>query len=126
MQSSLNMQRKSNQSIKRTRKLNYRISNYTSDTEDMKNTIKQLHLYNMYRIIRRTANNILGCSWNIHYGHILGHKVILNFYYFYFLLSFFFFPRAAPMAYGGSQARGIIGAVCTGLCHSNTGSELHL
>ena len=31
---------------------------------------------------------------------------------------------AAPTAYGGSQARGLIGAVATGLCqrHSNVGS----
>ena len=36
--------------------------------------------------------------------------------------------RAAPMAYGDSQARGLIGAVATGLHHShrNTGPELHL
>ena len=41
----------------------------------------------------------------------------------------FFFPfRAAPAAYGGSQARGRIGAAAAGLCqsHSNAGSELHL
>ena len=41
---------------------------------------------------------------------------------------FFFFSRAAPAAYGGSQARGLIGAVAAGLhqSHSNVGSELHL
>ena len=35
---------------------------------------------------------------------------------------------AAPAAYGGSQARGRIGAVAAGLCqsHSNEGSEPHL
>jgi len=35
---------------------------------------------------------------------------------------------AAPAAYGGSQARGGIGAVATGLrqSHSNSGSEPHL
>ena len=35
---------------------------------------------------------------------------------------------AAPAAYGGSQARGRIGAVATGLCqsHSNAGSEPRL
>ena len=35
---------------------------------------------------------------------------------------------ADPAAYGGSQARGRIGAVATGLhqSHSNAGSELHL
>ena len=39
-----------------------------------------------------------------------------------FLSSFF---RAAPLAYGGSQARGGVGAVAAGLCHSqdNTGSK---
>ena len=32
------------------------------------------------------------------------------------------------MAYGGSQARGLIGAIATSLCqsHSNMGSEPHL
>ena len=57
---------------------------------------------------------------------------------FYFLcidirFTFIFFylfaiSWTAPMAYGGSQARGRIGAVATRLCqsHSNTGSELRL
>jgi len=41
---------------------------------------------------------------------------------------FFFFSAiswAAPAAFGGSQARGLIGAVATGPCqsHSNAGSE---
>ena len=44
----------------------------------------------------------------------------------YFCL--FVFSRAAPMAYGGSQARGLIGAVAPGLrqSHSNAGSEPYL
>ena len=44
---------------------------------------------------------------------------------FFFFLSFF---RDAPMAYGSSQARGLIAAVATGLCHSHSSarSELHL
>ena len=35
---------------------------------------------------------------------------------------------ATPAAYGGSQARGQIGALASGLCqsHSNVGSESHL
>ena len=45
----------------------------------------------------------------------------------------FAFSRAAPAAYGGSQARGLIGAVDTSLCqsqsnmpaHGNTRSETH-
>ena len=43
---------------------------------------------------------------------------------------FFFFGlfKVAPMAYGGSQARGRIGALATGPCqsHSHARSELHL
>ena len=44
---------------------------------------------------------------------------------FFFFLSFF---RAAPVAYGGSQARGPIGATAAGLhhSHSNARSELRL
>ena len=48
-------------------------------------------------------------------------------------LFFFFFvvvaiSWAAPAAYGGSQARGLIGAVATGLrqSHSNAGSKPRL
>jgi len=46
--------------------------------------------------------------------------------HFLFFL-FFVFSRATPSAYGGSQARGRIGAVVTGLCqsHSNAGSLTH-
>ena len=48
---------------------------------------------------------------------------VFNFFFF-----FFSFSKAAPMAYGGSQARGLIGAVATGLHHShiNVGSEPRL
>ena len=40
--------------------------------------------------------------------------------YFIYLFSLF---KAAPMAYGGSQARGPIIAIAASLCHSNAGSE---
>ena len=49
-----------------------------------------------------------------------------------FYISFYFFIfclfRAAPTAYGGSQARGLIGAIAAGLyhSHSNARSEPHL
>ena len=65
--------------------------------------------------------------------HALGlEELILSFFFFLF---FFFFvvvvvaiSWAAPAAYGGSQARGPVGAVATGLrqSHSNAGSELRL
>ena len=49
-------------------------------------------------------------------------KVSDDFFFFFF---FFVFSRAAPEAYGGSQARGLIGAIAVGLhqSHSNSGSE---
>ena len=54
------------------------------------------------------------------------HFYFILFYLFYFCL--FSISWAAPMAYGGSQARGQIGAAAPGLCHSrsNSGSEPHL
>ena len=41
---------------------------------------------------------------------------------------FFVFSRATPMAYGGSQARGLIGIIATDLCqsHRNVGSKPRL
>ena len=50
------------------------------------------------------------------------------FYFIYVFIFVFCLFRAAPLAYGGSQARGRIGAVTVGLhqSHSNAGSELHL
>ena len=50
-------------------------------------------------------------------------KFKLLFIYFVFLSI-----RAVNVAYGGSQARDLIGAVVTGLrqSHSNVGSEPHL
>ena len=57
------------------------------------------------------------------------------FFFFFFFLSFCLLSavvvaisRAAPAAYGGSQARGPVGAVATGLrqSHSNAGSEPRL
>ena len=50
------------------------------------------------------------------------------FIYFYVLFLSFVFFRAALMAYGGSQARGLIRATAAGLHHShrNAGSEPRL
>ena len=46
----------------------------------------------------------------------------------FLFVCLFAFSRAAPAAYGDSQARGPNGAVATGLSqsHSNTGSEPRL
>ena len=52
----------------------------------------------------------------------------LCFHHLFFPPCLFAFSRAAPVAYGGSQARGRIRTVAAGLrqSHSNEGSELHL
>ena len=44
----------------------------------------------------------------------------------HFLFYFIFVFMVALMAYGGSQARGPIRAVATGLHHGSSESELHL
>ena len=51
-----------------------------------------------------------------------------DFFLRYFILFFFCLFRDASMAYGGSQARGWIVAIASGLHHShgNTRSKLHL
>ena len=50
------------------------------------------------------------------------------FYHFFFFFVFLLFFWAASAAYGGSQARGLIGAVAAGLrqSHSNVESEPRL
>ena len=55
--------------------------------------------------------------------HIIGG----NLYLFIYLFSLFVFSRVAPTAYGGSQARGQIGAAAASLhhSHSNTRSLTH-
>jgi len=81
-----------------------------------------------------TANRLVvarGRGWGL-----MGEMDELHFCFvgFFFVFLFFFFfclfaiSWATPAAYGGSQARGPIGAVAIGLCqsHSNAGSELHL
>ena len=50
------------------------------------------------------------------------------FFFFFFFFCLLAISRAAPVAYGGSQARGPIGAIATGLhqSHRNARSEPHL
>ena len=49
-------------------------------------------------------------------------------YSLFFFFDLFIFSSTAPTAYGGSQARGPIGATAAGLrqSHSNAGSEPRL
>ena len=74
------------------------------------------------------------CIFFFRFFSITGYYKILNsfiqdteYFYFYLFIYFCLFRlfRAVPAAHGDSQARGLIGAVATGLCqsHSNMGSE---
>ena len=58
-------------------------------------------------------------------SHRLVRKVLSEKIAFFFFFWLFAVSRAAPVAYGWFQARGLIGAVAAGLCqsHSNEGSE---
>ena len=49
-------------------------------------------------------------------------------FFFFFFFGLLLFFSTAPVAYGGSQARGLIGATDAGLLqsHSNAGSKLRL
>ena len=60
--------------------------------------------------------------------HLLDIHMSFLLFFWIFFFCLFAFSRAAPTAYGGSQARCLIGAIATGLCqsHSNAGSELSL
>ena len=78
-----------------------------------KNLSKEIEsLYKEIEHIKRNQIEIFNCV-----------KIHITCYH----LNFFFF-WTTPLASGGSQAGGLIGAVAAGLCHShsNTGSKLHL
>ena len=68
-------------------------------------------------------NVLLNC-WDV--ADLFISFLFLSFFFFFFCL--FAISWAAPAAYGGSQARGLIGAVATSLrqSHSNLGSEPRL
>ena len=83
-----------------------------------------------------TSVSWLGCCSSVLRDVIIGRNGIketwvcsvLFLFSFFFFFFFFYLFRATPVAYGGSQGRGRIGAVAAGLHHShiNTGSEPHL
>ena len=60
---------------------------------------------------------IIRTQWGITFAPIYSQ---FFFFFFFFFLSFF---RAAPASYGGSQARGQIGAIATTLQHSHSNLE---
>ena len=60
--------------------------------------------------------------------HLQNCVIFITIQFYYLLFMYFCLFRAAPMAHGGCQARGQIGAIAIGLrrSHSNAGSVLCL
>ena len=83
--------------------------------------------YILHTVLSRCQRYIDYCyfSYRSHPQHWLSTP---TFYLFLFLFYYFIFRATPPRAYGGSRARGRIGAVAAGPCHShsNMGSEPHL
>ena len=75
--------------------------------------------------VQQGGQVILTC---IHYNYSFSLKYIYIFVFCLFVVVVVAISWAAPTAYGGSQARGLIGAVATGLHHShnNAGSKPRL
>ena len=66
-----------------------------------------MYIYHIL-LIQSSVDGHLGCS------HVLA--IVLGFFVFCFFVFCLF--RAAHVAYGGSQARGLVGAVAAGLRRS--------
>ena len=87
-----------------------------------KNAIAGLKGNGMFNFLRRCQTFFKSSCTILHPDQqYMDDSDLLRFFFFFFLLF-----RATPMAYGGSPARGQIGAVATCLCHSHAGSELCL
>ena len=80
-------------------------------------------------ILKKHANELI--CWtetDIDFANLFFFLVFFFFFFFFGFFFFFFFFRPTPVAYGGSQAGGWMGAAAAGLYHShrNAGSEPHL
>ena len=82
----------------------------------------ELHMPWVKQKKKKKRKNIIGILIEIVLIYRLLRVVSLSFFFFFFFLSFclFVFSRATAVAYGDSQARGLIGAAATGLHHSDS------
>ena len=78
---------------------------------------------NKKSIINCPTHLILNVCYFVIYLLILFLFFLFLFYFLPFFLVFLFFSRALPAAYGGSQARGLMGAVAASLHHSHSNAR---
>ena len=89
----------------------------------LKSASNRLHVYGSYFCIHSASLRFLVGAF-----HPFTFKVFIDMYVVIAIFSLLFFFFNAPVAYGGSQARGLIGATPADLHHSHsiTRSEPHL
>ena len=82
------------------------------------NLLSQYHYYCRRVWGRKGLNNLP--------QDLTSSKLIYSLQFCLFFIFIFLLFRATPVAYGCSQARGLIRVIAAGLRHSNIRSELHL
>ena len=85
--------------------------------------------YNHFREEKKPMTRIpVDCGLHPDFRHRKspGNIHIYTYIHIYMCIYIYIFFRASPMACGGSQAWGLIGATAAGLCHSRSGSKPRL
>ena len=87
-------------------------------------TLANIMVYDTASIIKTEEETYISMEHNLEPRDKPTQTCLADFFFFFFWV-FLLFSTAVPTAYGGSQARGLIGAVAAGLhqSHSNTVSE---
>ena len=84
------------------------------------NPTKKLKLRPFIQLSNSWRINSISISFTNNVSNL---PILTQAFLFFFILLLLFFFRATPVAYRSSQARGQIGPVAAGLCHSNAGSK---
>ena len=107
-------------------------NNISVSSSDFSSDLSPSNILTTYRQLPLLSQRHFKLDVNHHLPPRYSSPEFLSFFSFFFLFFFFFFFfllfRATPEAYGGSQARGPVGATAAGLhhSHSNTRSKLHI
>ena len=93
---------------------------------DLQHNSQQCQILNPLSRIGDGTHILMDTGW-VYYCWVT-RRTPLDCFFFFFFFCLFAISWAVPVAYGGSQAGGLIGAIATSLCqsHSNTRSEPRL